>query len=804
MGIVRWNWLGGIVTAAIFASLGGIQHTFASTTPDALNSGAVVSGASSAGVASQHSPAEIASRLEAQGIPPEKIQEMLTQMPGAAAGALPQGDLTDPASTGELSPKIPADRVMTAPGTSIDSTMVAAAAEDEPPLPFGYDLFKTSPDTYHQPASGPVDPNYILGPGDQIVLDVWGDTVFRLERDLDREGGVNLPDVGRIVLAGLKLEEARHTLRRRLSAVYSGLSENDSRATTHLSVTLGNLRVIRAFVVGRAQRPGGYDLSAASTVFHALFFGGGPTLNGSMRDIRLVRNGKEIAKLDVYEYLRSGKRQGDVRLENDDTIFIPPVGSRVTILGQVREAGLYELLPGETLGDLVDLAGGLTERALTGRIQVERILPFELQKAEQEDRRFFDFAYDAAGKSTSLHDGDVITVFEIADRIRNFVTFKGEVRHPGTYELRAGATLSEVLEEAGGLLDTAYLERAEIVRTHEDKRREQIAVDLRKLTGPASIEERNLVNVQLLPRDEVIIHSQWTFRDPEHVSIYGAVRSPGSFELLENMTLHDLLLQAGGLQEYAFRDEIEISRVSPGTNRAERSAEVIRVPLGSDGIQGTEADFALQPFDNVFVREQPYYELQRNVVITGEVRFPGVYTLTNPRERLSAMIQRAGGLKETAFPDGFTLTREKNKIGRVALNLRKALEDPSSNDNIVLFAGDSLFVPEEPKTVAVTGEVGYPTSLVHVPGWSVGDYVSRAGGADEDADRGQTRVIYSTGAAARVRKLWFDPEVRPGSTIVVPKKPEGEGVNWGNVVRDTTSILASLATVLLVVDKAGS
>jgi len=683
-----------------------------------------------------------------------------------------------------------AERIEQAPKEIIE----VSQSEDQPELvPFGYSLFESSPETFQQPAFGPVDPAYPLGPGDEVVLEVWGDTEFRVERTLDREGGVNLPDVGRVVLAGLTLDEVRDTLRRRLSRYYSGLAESDADATTHLSVTLGNLRVIRVFVLGRARRPGGYDLSAASTVFHGLFFAGGPLTSGTLRDIRVIRGGKEIAVLDVYDYLRTGRRDGDVRLENDDTIFVPPIGPRVSVEGEVRQPGIYEVVPGEDLATLLDTAGGFTETAFPGRIQVERILSAEQQVSTGEDRRLFDWAFDRDG-SQALRDGDVVTVFPITNRLQNFVKVSGEVRRPGTYELDGDTTLTDVLRQAGGLLETAFLERAEIVRTYDDQRREQIPVNL------ASVHEDSSKDVVLARRDEIRVYSIWDLEDPRSVSIYGEVRSPGKFELRENMTLADLVLQAGGPLESAYLDEVEVSRIDPKASSESSTARVHRVAVGPDYLSGEASRFRLQAYDNVFVRERPYYELQRNVVVRGEVQFPGVYTLQRPRETLAEVIERAGGLKPTAFPAGFSLHRSKEALGRIALNLERALEEPASNDNVILFAGDSLFVPEEPKTVTVRGAVGYPTSLVYEKGWSIGDYIARAGGTMDKADKGQVRVVYSTGAAARVKKLWFDPHVLPGSTIVVPEKAES-GTDWGNVIRETASVLASFATVALVIDR---
>jgi protein involved in polysaccharide export with SLBB domain len=335
-----------------------------------------------------------------------------------------------------------------------------------------------------------------------------------------------------------------------------------------------------------------------------------------------------------------------------------------------------------------------------------------------------------------------------------------------------------------------------VVRTFDDETRRQIPVDLAKVLAGQPGED-----VPLEPRDEIIVSSIWELRDHRFVSIYGAVRNPGEFELREQMTLADLLLQAGGATEDAYLEEVEVSRIHREPRSGGATTEILKVPLGQDYLAHGQGNVELMPFDNVFVREQPEYELQRNVSVSGEVVFPGVYTLQHPQETVSEVIARAGGLTPTAFPKGFAMYRSKDGIGTVALDLERALKNRRSKDNVTLFAGDSLYVPEQPKTVTVSGEVGYPTSFVYDGGWSVGDYIDRAGGTTENADTGQIRVVYSTGASARVRRWWRDPHVEPGSRIIVPKKEEKEGIPWGSVVRDSASLLASVATVILVMDQ---
>lgn len=674
-----------------------------------------------------------------------------------------------------------------------------ALADSSAPLArYGDELFAEAASSFTPPTFGPIDPGYRLGPGDEIVIDVWGDIVFRHDKTLDRGGNVLLPDAGQVNLQGLTLAKARDRLRDRFSTSLSGLSRDP--ATTFLDVSLARLRPLKVFVVGEARRPGAYDLSAASTVLHALYAAGGPSEHGSLRDVRVLRGDRVVASLDVAEYLARGTRTGDVRLENDDTIFIPSNGPMVTAEGEIGRRAVYEMKEGETLGDLIAMAGGLTARTYVERAQVARVLSPEERRTRLDDEIVIDVDLGAVldgSQPFPLRDRDNVHFFSIVGERRNYVSLAGSVWRPGTYELRPGMRVTDLLAAADGPKPEAFVERSLLVRTRDDRTRETMTFDLgRALAGDASHD------LELARWDEVTVLSVWDLRDPESVTIQGAIRKPARYELTEGMTLGDLLLKAGGFHEYAFPLEVEISRVDPLHPDSSRSAESFKVAVAPEFPRGDAVpSFALRDHDQVFVRRRPFWELQRNVTVEGEVLYPGGYTLLRSNETLAEVIDRAGGLLPSAHAAGFRLTRAEDGVGPISVDLERALEKPNSADNLALSEGDVLQIPKRLMTVRVSGAVGLPTSLVYKKGAGIGHYIDDAGGVLDSAKEGETTVVYSTGRAAKVKRFWFDPKPEPGSVIVVPAKSPDAGIDWGGTIKDVAAILASLATTVLVVDR---
>lgn len=663
---------------------------------------------------------------------------------------------------------------------------------------FGHDLFNLPADTFSPPAFGPIDPGYRVGPGDELVVDVWGDVVYRLVKIVDREGGVLLPDVGKVSLSGQTLSQARERVRGRLSVVHSGLGADPP--TAFVDVSLGKLRPVKVFVVGDVSRPGAYDLSAASTVFHALYYAGGPNRQGSLRDVRVVRDGRVIARLDVYDYLLRGVRTNDIRLQDDDTVFVPVVSRSVAVHGEVARPGIYEVLDSEGLAELVTMAGGVTGRTYLERVHVNRWIPPEERGDLRDTRIVLDVNLREAMRDHApfrLHDLDDVEFLATVDARRNFVEVVGQVRMPGTYELTSGLRISGLIAQADSLEGRAFLDRAIIRRTREDETRETITVDLARALAGDPAHDR-----LLQPRDRITVYSRWEMEDRETVRISGAVRMPGEYELTDGMTLGQLLVEARGFREHAFRSSVEVSRVYPEAAEERQIADVFHVDVAPDFLEtGELPDFPLKNHDLVLVRSEPFWELQRNVVVQGEVLFPGAYTLRSATETLTDVLERAGGLLDTAYPEGFRLQRPEGGVGRVSVDLAHALQHPRGEQDILLADGDVLTVPERPTTVKITGAVGLATSLVYRPGKGIGYYIDNAGGFLDVAKPRETTIVYSTGRAAKVRRLWFDPPVRPGSHIHVPERVAGEGTNWGGVIKDTTAILASLATTYLVIDR---
>jgi len=742
-----------------------------------------------------------------------RYQQQVRQQ-GAAAGDTtgqqPPGRQTLPASPqpvgrGEASywPEKPEVTLPMAPGEGEELTAEQAeeALEDleggEELSVFGRNFFELDAGVFAPTTFGPVPPDYRIGVGDELVVDVWGEVEFRESRIVERDGSIILPKGGKIFVHNRTLADVQQAIRDRLARSYSGIEDG----TIHLDVTLGALRTIRVFVVGDATQPGAYELSSVATVFTALYASGGPGDNGSLRDVRLMRGGEQVASLDLYDYLMRGVRDQDAMLHDGDTVFIPQRGRTVLLQGAVRRPAFYELKAGESVEDLLRFGGGFTPRAVTGIVHIERIVPPPLRARNQPDRTFVDVALDPATAQVAepdldlLLDGDVVTVDAIEDRLWGWVEVAGHVKHPGRYQFRAGLTASELIDEAGGVWPDALLDVAVIDRVDERERTSTVSFDLGAvLRGEAQ-------DPPLTERDVLRVFSYGAMIDRELVYAQGAVREPGQFEFREGMTLKDVLVRAGGVPNDADLSRVEIQRLRSGkvySNAAERPAgdtvEVITVDLRPDWL-AAGGGIALAPYDRVVVRRLPWYELQRQVTIQGEVLYNGSFSLTEKDETLSSVIARAGGLKPTAYPPGARIERQGS--GNVAIDLAAALAEPGGPQDIILEAGDRVLVPERQYTVRVMGEVGFPTSLIYEDGHDIDWYVKRAGGFLEKADKNKARVIHPNGLA---QSNEHSHRVLPGSTIIVPVKPPPEGKTTLETVRDITALLASLATVWLVID----
>jgi len=671
---------------------------------------------------------------------------------------------------------------------------------------FGSDFFHLDEGVFNPPSFGPVPEDYRLGVGDQIVINVWGGVAFRETRIVDRDGTIILPRAGKIVCAGRTLAEVDNEIRNILAQTHSSIdSDGDGpdEGDTHLEVIIGKLRSIRVFVVGSVKRPGSYELSSVSRVMTALYAAGGPTMGGSLRDIRLVRGEGVESHIDLYGYLLGGNRAGDKQLQEGDTVFVPDVGPAVKVHGRVRRPMYYEMKAGENLSDLLSFCGGFTAAAATEVVHIQRILPPAQRQAGLPDHVFLDVSFDAEtmkadGGPTPLLDGDVIEVLAIQDRSENFVEVVGKVKRPGKYQFRPGMTASDLVLVADGLWPDALLERATIDRTSPEGDLSSFDFSLQNvLSGEAT-------DVSLQAQDKVYVFSRWEIQERPQVYITGEVYNPFNEDFREGMTLRDLILKAGGLKQNADMLRAEVSRLKSESlrsrdleNRPNQTVEVFQVGINGDFLT-REDSMLLEPWDRVVIRSLPWWENQRTVRVMGEVFYPGTFSLERKDERISSLIARAGGIKPDAYLIGARVVREEDGVGNIAIDLMKALMEPGGEQDIVLQQGDQIIIPDQMFTVKVIGEVGFPTSLVHEEGLGINDYVDMAGGYLEKADKGKSRVVWPNGMSLPNKG---GSKVVAGSTIIVPVEPPPEGKGSWETIRDISSIVASLATVWLIVDK---
>lgn len=746
---------------------------------------------------------KVRERLKASGVDPDELQKLM------ATGVLPMPPTgSAPASDAVQQPGIGFPPVTQPPGAkqAKPDTAQAVVIGDslQPELkPYGYDIFTLKPATFEPLAFGPVSPDYLLGPGDEIIVSVWGAQEMNSRGAINREGFLVLPDIGQVQANGYSLQAFKEELEKRLSRIYSGISR-DGHGKTSVDVSLGKLRSIQVFVLGDVVQPGGYTLSATSSVMNALYFAGGPTLKGSLRNVRVTRNNQVVHKSDMYDYVARGNRSQDYKLENGDVVFVPPVLRQVTLMGEVRHPAIFELKDGETLANLLDIAGGFTATAMRRRVQIERIIPYTERTAlSQEDRKVLDLDLRGEGADVELADGDVVRIFRTRDILKNTVRLVGTaVYRPGTYQHHDGMTVADLVEQAGGLLGDAYTGWAHLVRIRDNKIKEMRSFDL-----AAALQRDPTQNLQLEERDEVQVYALADVRDPEHVAIQGLVRHPGNYEMLEGMTITDLVVKAGGLKESAYRMRAEVSRIDPRAVSDGKMAELLYIALGDTMNVDSEASkFSLQKNDIVFIREIPNWSVQENVWVTGEVKFPGLYSLTSKTERLTSIIDRAGGLEPTAYLQAASFVRKKDDTGRMAISFELALKNKGHKSNkydLVMAAGDSINIPREPKTVKVVGDVGFPSSVLWEDGRDMNYYLDQAGGLLSTADKDKVTVVMASGRVERP-SLTNKPKPDAGATIRVPRKPEQQDKERLKTMASLVSILSGAATTIYLISRSSN
>lgn len=677
-------------------------------------------------------------------------------------------------------------------------TAAPAPIEDDEPLPaFGYDLFLSAPDGYVPPDLGPVDDGYVLGPGDEVVVSLWGATELVQSVTVDREGRGFVKDVGLVPLAGRTLAAARRDLKLRLQEIHSGLRDDGERGPS-ISFDLGiaKLRTVQVFVLGEVARPGAYRVPANGSVLDLLYRAGGARESGSLRRITVIRRGEPVATFDLYRALLAGDLTSDTRLQTGDVVHVPPVGMRVALRGEVFRPARYEVMETESFADVVAMAGGLEPTAFLDRATVQRVV-------SQSDRTSArDYGYEILTVPTAailgdapfaLRDGDEILVERIPEETGGYVETRGTgFYRPGRVAFEEGLTLQTVIERSGGLRPEAVTREVQIVRTLADRSEEQRSLNL-ELEDP---------RIALRDRDVVTIHGKWEFTERDSVTVVGHVRRPGKYPLRQGMTLQDVLFVAGGLREDAYGLVAEVSRIHPAPPDPAELAEVFKVPIeGWDEGSGDAAAFVLNRHDEVHVRPRPGFELQRDVRIEGEVRFPGTYTLARSGERVTDLIRRAGGLLPTAYADAAVFTRDKDEAGRIALDLASALDRPGDRTDLVLEEGDVLLIPQAPHTVKVVGEVGFPSSVLYREGKGVSFYLERAGGLTQDADGDRVLVQRASGEIEHGKGgfLSSGPKIDAGTVIYVPKKEPSEGGSRLRDVADIVNVVAGAATTIFLI-----
>lgn len=686
---------------------------------------------------------------------------------------------------------------------------------------FGEDLFNNPNLTFEPNLRIPTPKNYQLGADDQILIDIYGYSETSYKLTINPDGYVRIPNIGPVYLNGLSIEQSRQKISGELSKVYSGMK--GSHPVTFVQISLGDIRSIKVIIIGEVKLPGTYTLPSLATTFNALYSSGGPDKNGSFRNILLIRGGKVISKIDVYDFLIYGNSNENLHLEDQDVIKINPYISRVEFKGEVKRPGMFEIKQGETLEKILSYAGGFTDRAYTHRIKVIRTDGTEKTIADISEDNYSSFLPER---------GDQFEIGKISNRFANRVQIKGAVFRPGFYALEDGMTLKQLIQKADGVKEDAFIGRAIIRRLKSDNTPEIISFNINNVLG------KQQADIPLKREDSVYVYSRFQLQEKYTVSLEGEVMKPDTLPWAANMRLEDLIIMSGGLTDAASHKRINVVRRIKDSNPLSKLSPIAKTftfDISKDLTGNTDAaNFILEPFDNVFVRALPGYEVQRYVFVAGEVLYPGLYGISFKNEHLSDAIKAAGGLTAEAFPEGATVIRKnlvdkfdrdqqrdqirkilnnspdstqlsklislqtKNSSDPVGINLQKILQNPGSKYDLVILDGDSIKIPLKLETVLVKGQVLYPVKVRYDKSSTLKDYINSAGGFSKRALMNKTYVVYANGSVKSTSKfLFFNnyPPVKAGSQIFVPDKGEKRPVSAGELI-GVTSGLASIAVLI--------
>ncbi|MGN0257645.1 MAG: SLBB domain-containing protein [Bacteroides sp.] len=743
---------------------------------------------------------QITQELMRRGVTKEQVLRIQKKYQNAGGSGEAEQNVANLNRTREMAEDTPAGeagaRVAATPATAVQI--------------YGHNIFTNNRLTFEPNTNLATPANYRLGPGDEVIIDVWGTSETTIRQTITPEGSIHVTNLGPVYLSGKTVNEANAYVRQEFAKIYSGMS--GSEPTTEIKLTLGAIRTIQVNIMGEVAVPGTYRLSSFSTVFHALYLAGGVNQIGSLRNIKVIRGKKTFAELDVYDLLMQGKMVDDVRLQEGDIVMVDTYEALVKISGKVKRPMYYEMKKSETVATLIQYAGGMMSDSYKKAVTLVRKSGREYQIFNVDDVDYSVFKLD---------DGDEVNIGAVLDRFENRVEIRGAVYRPGLYQLNGTVnTVKELIKKAEGVCGDAFLNRAILNREHEDLTHETMQIDLRGLLNGT------VVDIPLKKNDVLYIPSIHDLQEAQTLTIHGLVARPGTYAYTTNMTIEDLVLQAGGLLEAASTTKVEVAR-----RKKDARSSAFTTTIGEtftfdlkDGLllgEGSDA-FHLEPFDEVYIRKSPAYFRQQNVSVRGEVLFSGNYALSKKNERLSDLIEKAGGITPDAYVQGARLIRRmtEEEIQRrtdvlrmsnkgsdsisvekldlattyfVGIDLQEALRRPGSDADMVLREGDELFVPEYVSTVKINGAVMYPNTVSYKKGERLRYYINQAGGFGNGAKKRKVYVVYLNGTVSRVKMSSKD--IEPGCEIIVPTKDKSSRMSIQEVLGIGTTT-ASLAAVI--------